>query len=133
MTIYDYKGQYRTIQDYTGLYMIMKDYTGLYRTIWDKKGLYRTKGWVKKNSLNLCNSFCLISPAKNIWKVKSIALSEMQNFSVRYQRAELYAIQYWVSDFNNLINLISLNLIPLRFIHIFFSYEHFRRLGNVPF
>ena len=48
----------------------------------------------------------------------SIATPEVQNFSVRYQRAELYAKQYWVSNFKKLINLISVNLKPPQFISL---------------
>ena len=51
-----------------------------------------------------------------------------KNFSVQYPRAELYANQYWVSDFKNLINLISLNLIPPQFIQNFSRYEHFKNV-----
>ena len=58
----------------------------------------------------------------NIWKQTH---RQIQNFPVQYQKAELYAKQYGVSDLKNLTNLISLNLIPPQFIHNFSSNEHF--------
>ena len=51
-------------------------------------------------------------------------------YSVQYQRAALYAKQYWVSDFKDLINLVSLNLIPPQFIQNFSRYEHFRNVTS---
>ena len=74
------------------------------------------KGCTKKNSLNLRNSFCLISPATNMidnWNIihlkNEIHSSVWSTKTFLYDIRELFfrAKQYWVSDFKTLYCPIS--------------------------
>ena len=80
-------------------------------------------------------SFCLISLAINIiegWDI--INLKCGIHSSVWSTKTFLYNIREpRYKQIKIMNNLIYLNLIPPRFMHTFSSYEHFRRLGHVPF